>query len=76
MSIMYLKFLRCSGLNRLTRENLDYVLSQNYTILALWNSQNCPSCAKTMWDVYKAIYSFLPEKTVVLLILIVICSSL
>ena len=64
MSNIFNEFIISSGLNILNRDNLDFVLSQNYTVLALWNSQNCISCGKRMWDVYKAVYSFLDEKTV------------
>ena len=35
-------------------------------MLAIWNSENCMDCAEEMWNVYKAIYSFLDEPNVVL----------
>ena len=69
MSNIFNEFIISSGLNILNRDNLDFVLSQNYTVLALWNSQNCISCGKTMWDVYKAVYSFLDEKTVLITVI-------
>ncbi|KAM7459183.1 hypothetical protein BLSTO_00087 [Blastocystis sp. subtype 1] len=45
----------------MTREKLEYGLNHNCTVLALWNSENCISCASHMWDVYRAIYSFMDE---------------
>ena len=54
----------CSGLNLLTKENMDFVLDQNNTVLAIWNSANCMDCGNDMWDVYHTIYSFLDEPTV------------
>ena len=53
-----------SGLNVMTREKLQYGLDNNYTVLALWNSENCVSCSNHMWEVYHAIYSFMDEKQV------------
>lgn len=50
----------------MTREKLEYGLNHNCTVLALWNSENCISCASHMWDVYRAIYSFMDENEVML----------
>ena len=57
-----------SGLNVMTREKLEYGLNHNGTVLALWNSENCLSCSSHMWDVYRAIYSFMDENEVILAI--------
>lgn len=43
---------------------MDFVLDQNNTVLAIWNSANCMDCGNDMWDVYHTIYSFLDEPTV------------
>ena len=57
-------FHLCSGLNILSKASLDYVLENNNTVLAIWNSENCMDCAEEMWNVYKIIYSFLDEPSV------------
>ena len=65
----------CSGLNIMSREKLQYGLDNNYTVLALWNSENCVSCSNHIWEVYRAIYSFMDEKQVLFPPLLQ-CSSL
>lgn len=56
--------LTCSGLNILTRENLEFGLSANSTVLVVWNPPNCKICSVNMWTVYMSIYAFINEKTV------------
>ena len=51
-------------MNILSKTSLDYVLDNNKTVLAIWNSENCMDCTEEMWNVYKAIYSFLDEPNV------------
>ena len=64
VGLAVLMLLSTSGLNILTKENIDFTLENNSTVLAVWNSPNCMDCQKEMWNVYKVIYSFLDEPKV------------
>ena len=46
------------GVNFLTKENLDYALTNNYTVLAMWNGNTCKKCLDEFWTIQGLFYSF------------------
>ena len=52
------------GVNFLTKENLDYALTNNYTVLAMWNGNTCKKCLDEFWTIQGQFYSFQSESSV------------
>lgn len=52
------------GVNFLTKENLDYALTNNYTVLAMWNGNTCKKCLDEFWTIQGLFYSFQRESSV------------
>ncbi|OAO12292.1 protein disulfide isomerase [Blastocystis sp. ATCC 50177/Nand II] len=51
------------GVNFLTKENLDYALTNNYTVLAMWNGNTCKMCLDEFWTIQGLFYSFQRESS-------------
>ena len=49
---------RCSGMNRLTRSNLEKMRNDNKNVLVLWYAPDCAKCGKQLWDVNYSLYLF------------------
>ena len=49
---------RCSGMNRLTRSNLEKMRNDNKNVLILWYAPDCAKCGKQLWDVNYSLYLF------------------
>ena len=54
-----------SGLNRLSKQNLDNMLRDKKSVLAIWYTKDCSKCGDELWDIYYSVFAFGAYKNVV-----------
>lgn len=64
--VFFFIIIKCSQVNIMTPESLDYALENKFTVLAVWNAVDCKKCASDMWDIYNLFYAFEDQEVAVL----------
>ena len=49
----------------MSKQNLDNMLRDKKSVLAIWYTKDCSKCGDELWDIYYSVFAFGADKNVI-----------